>query len=80
MELFPIIFFLVFVGIVLVNVIGFIRGHGNWTRAFEQVATRYGGWFSAARATRPPAATFKYKNVDVRVKCRRSSRDRGPRP
>lgn len=77
MEIFPVIFFLVFVGIVLVNVIGFIRGNGNWTRAFEQIANRYGGWYSAARATRPPVATFKYKSSDVRIKCRRSSRDRG---
>ena len=77
MEIIPVLFFLVFVAFVFVKVFGLVRGHGNWTRAFEQIATRYGGWYSSARTSRPPAATFKYKNADVRVKCRRPKRVRG---
>lgn len=77
MEIFPVILFLIFVAIVFSNVISFFRGHGTWTKAFEQIATRYGGWFSAARVTRPPAATFTYKTAQVRVRCKRRKREGG---
>ena len=48
-----------------------LQGRGQWTQAFEKIATRYGGWYSSARLARPPAATFTYKGADVRVRCRR---------
>ncbi len=73
MQILPVIFFLIFLAIVFANVIGFVKGHGKWTKSFEHIATRYGGWFSSARATRPPAATFKYKDHDVRLKCKRTT-------
>ena len=75
LNIIPILLILALAGIVLLNLVGFVRGHGDWTQAFEKLATRYGGWYSAARATRPPAATFKYHQRDVRVKCRRSRRE-----
>jgi hypothetical protein len=77
MEFISFIIFLAFVLFVMFQIAGFVRGHGTWTRAFEQLATRYGGWYSAARTTRPPAATFRYRNAEARVKCHRSRRPRG---
>lgn len=48
-----------------------LTGRGGWSSAFEQIALRYGGWYSPARLLRPPASSFRYKNADCRVRCLR---------
>ncbi len=57
-------------------ILNLVQGRSQWTQAFEKVAERYGGWYTAAKLTRPPVATFKYKGTDCRVRCRRAGRNR----
>jgi len=70
MEFIPVLLFLIFIIVVGGHIVGLIFGHGAWTRSFEYIATRYGGWFTPARLTRPPAVTFQYRSHQVRVRCR----------
>ena len=66
-----ILFFCILFAVIVVA--SMVQGRGLWTRAFEGIATRYGGYFSSAKLTRPPAAAFIYKQGDCRVRCRRKS-------
>ena len=62
--------------ILVIIVFNLVQGRSQWTMAFEKLAERYGGWYTSAKLTRPPVATFKYKDADCRVRCRRSGRNR----
>ena len=70
---------LITIVVLFVIILNMVQGRSQWPQAFEKIAERYGGWYSAARLTRPPAATFKYKETDCRVRCRRFGHNRSTR-
>lgn len=76
MGVFPVILLLFFLFYLFSGIAGLIRGNGPWTRAFQQLATRYGGVYSAAKGAKGPAATFLYRDANVKFQCRGRS---GPR-
>jgi len=67
--------FLIFMVIFIANVTSMLCEQGAWSRAYENLARRYGGWFRPAKLTQKPSVRFNYKKNEVRVRCRRSTRN-----
>ncbi|MDG2014802.1 MAG: hypothetical protein P8J33_14945 [Pirellulaceae bacterium] len=70
MTVFPVLLLVIFMALLVFNGLGMLRGRGDWSFAFSEVAKRYGGWYRAAGAANNPAAAFRYKNVEARLTCR----------
>ncbi|MGI9519502.1 MAG: hypothetical protein ACR2NP_20795 [Pirellulaceae bacterium] len=64
------------IAILVIIILNLVQGRSQWTQAFEKLAERYGGWYHSAKLTRPPVATFKYKDAECRIRCRRIGRNR----
>lgn len=76
MSLIPIMLFLCLLVVFIANVTSMVREQGAWSRAYENLARRYGGWFRPAKLTQKPSVRFEYKKNEVRVRCRRSTRNK----
>lgn len=76
MSLLPVVFLLVIIVVFVANVTSMVREQNAWSRAYESLARRYGGWYRPAKLTQKPSVRFRYKQREVRVRCRRSTRNK----